>query len=106
MSRMTPDIEPAASPALPRKKPRLSFLLATCFGVGYLPKAPGTWGSVAGVILLTLIEFAVLTAALKFPHLWLESSWSPLEFVIQACCVIVAAVGVWSSSRVAAYSGG
>ncbi len=32
-----------------RSKPRISLLLATWFGLGYLPKAPGTWGSLGGV---------------------------------------------------------
>ncbi len=29
------------------KKPRVSLAIATAFGLGYLPKAPGTWGSLA-----------------------------------------------------------
>jgi len=29
----------------------ISKFLATMFGVGYLPKAPGTWGSLAAVLL-------------------------------------------------------
>lgn len=30
---------------------KLSRLFASVFGVGYLPKAPGTWGSVAGLLI-------------------------------------------------------
>ena len=30
---------------------RLMMLIATGFGTGYLPKAPGTWGSVLGLLL-------------------------------------------------------
>jgi phosphatidylglycerophosphatase A len=33
----------------PRKKPRLALAVATVLGAGYLPKAPGTFGSLAGV---------------------------------------------------------
>ncbi len=35
----------------PGKKPRMALLLATGFGLGYLPLAPGTWGSLAGLAL-------------------------------------------------------
>jgi len=34
--------------------PRLALLVATGFGLGYLPLAPGTWGSLAGVALAFL----------------------------------------------------
>lgn len=30
---------------------RLAFLLATCFGLGRIPWAPGTWGSGVGIFL-------------------------------------------------------
>jgi phosphatidylglycerophosphatase A len=44
---MSPETEiPTKGP-----KPRISILLATWFGLGYLPKAPGTWGSLAGTAL-------------------------------------------------------
>ncbi len=42
---------PESDCGAPRKKPRLALLLATAFGLGYLPKAPGTWGSLGGVAL-------------------------------------------------------
>ena len=43
----------------PGGKPRLShpgILLATWFGVGYLPKFPGTWGSLVAVPLAWMIH--------------------------------------------------
>lgn len=36
---------------------RFVLLLATGFGLGHLPKAPGTWGSLAGLILVWLLRF-------------------------------------------------
>lgn len=38
---------------------RISYFVASGFGSGYLPKAPGTWGSVLGLILalLCFIEY-------------------------------------------------
>src|SRR5450755_3903984 len=43
----------------PRSKPHISILLATWFGLGYLPKAPGTWGSAAAVGLATLSSWCL-----------------------------------------------
>lgn len=40
--------EPPASPPASRK-PFFPFLFATGFGLGYIPAAPGTWGSVLGI---------------------------------------------------------
>jgi len=39
-------------------KPHISLLLATWFGLGYLPKAPGTWGSLAAMPLALLMAWA------------------------------------------------
>ena len=46
---MTPTTESTSAPQAPREKPRLALAIATAFGVGYLPKAPGTFGSLVGV---------------------------------------------------------
>src|SRR5437899_13012803 len=48
-ARMTPNIDATAAPAAGLKKPRLALAIATALGVGYLPKAPGTFGSLVGV---------------------------------------------------------
>jgi phosphatidylglycerophosphatase A len=42
---MTPSTEPAA-----KQKPGLALVIATALGVGYIPKAPGTFGSLVGVL--------------------------------------------------------
>lgn len=39
--------------ALSRPKPRFAFALATVLGTGYLKPAPGTWGSLAGLLIAT-----------------------------------------------------
>jgi phosphatidylglycerophosphatase A len=54
MSTPTPNLPTTTSSAPPspesiRRKPRISLAIATAFGLGYLPKAPGTWGSLGGV---------------------------------------------------------
>src|SRR5260370_2178145 len=47
--RMTPTPEATPAPAAPPQKPRLALAIATALGVGYIPKAPGTFGSLLGV---------------------------------------------------------
>jgi phosphatidylglycerophosphatase A len=99
---MTPDTEPASPAAPPRKKPRISFLLATWFGLGYLPKAPGTWGSLAGVLI-----------ACVFLKIWPPQAGVPFDLVVGVtqldaifCTLIVlAALGVWTSRRTSEFLG-
>src|SRR5882762_952388 len=47
--RMTPTTEATPAPAAPPQKPRLALAIATALGVGYIPKAPGTFGSLVGI---------------------------------------------------------
>jgi phosphatidylglycerophosphatase A len=74
----TPDAKPA--------KPGLALFIATGLGLGYLPKAPGTWGSLLGVAL-------VLAASLS-------PSFLPL---LIALILVVAATGVWAAGRVSVH---
>jgi phosphatidylglycerophosphatase A len=95
---MTPDTETASSVVQPRNKPQFSFLLATWFGLGYLPKAPGTWGSAGGLALLGVIIY--VAPRVRF--------WNDGHFIIfwhfpAACSIALALVGVLVSSRVATY---
>ena len=46
---MTPKTDVTPSSEMPPKKPRLALAIATALGVGYIPKAPGTFGSLVGV---------------------------------------------------------
>jgi phosphatidylglycerophosphatase A len=41
---------PIASPSKAERKPRFALFIATAGGLGYLPKAPGTWGSLGGLL--------------------------------------------------------
>jgi phosphatidylglycerophosphatase A len=49
---MTPSTE--ATAALAEPKPRFAFAIATMLGTGYLKPAPGTWGSLVGLIIAVL----------------------------------------------------
>ena len=70
-------------PALPFLHP--ATLIATWFGSGLLPKAPGTWGSLAAVACAALL-------------VWLGGTWALL-----VALVLVLALGLWASER---YVGG
>lgn len=74
-----------APPPLPFWHP--ASLLATWFGAGLLPKAPGTWGSLAALPCAALIT-------------WLGGPWALL-----AASFAVFAVGLWASARYCAAAG-
>ena len=112
--------------APPAKKPKLAYAIATALGVGYLPQAPGTFGSLIGVLtigmcaifflrptsLAGLSPFHVLSdARFMDKHFLVPGSdirntmlWLPI-FSAAVLLVILAAIGVWSSSKAAAYAG-
>jgi len=110
---MTPDTEPASSSAASPEKPRFSFLLATCFGLGYLPKAPGTWGSLAGALLtwlivkLSVVRYmpSAIDRASSTDFIFTHDGYVAIYWDFPAfCCLLIAALGVWASSRVASYA--
>ena len=93
-----------------KKKPGLSIFLATACGLGYLPKAPGTWGSLGG-ILVTMFPYLALYAAAKVMggiDITISSQgWNinPLFAVELAMGIAIAAIGVWTATRAASYWG-
>jgi phosphatidylglycerophosphatase A len=116
---MTPATEAASLPEAPHKKPRLAFAIATVLGVGYAPKAPGTFGSLVGIIVAILTHpvslFLLLTAGVNHARYAgfgidlppLQERWAFLVLLVPSILTFlcVSAAGVWSSSRVAAYAG-
>jgi phosphatidylglycerophosphatase A len=86
LTRMNPNTE------APRK-PRLALAIATSLGLGYLPKAPGTWGSLAGILIYALtLHFFPLSAALR------------TLAVTAAVAVALGAGGVWAADRAANFA--
>jgi phosphatidylglycerophosphatase A len=55
---MKPSID--AAPAQPTRKHRLAYAVATVFGIGFLKPGPGTWGTMAGLII----------AVISHPYSW------------------------------------
>ncbi len=103
MSRTT---EPGSLSA--GKKPHLALFLATGFGLGYLPLAPGTWGSLLGLAVAWALRRH--SPASPFLHSGGHFRIAGLEIdssVVYSLLVVlgVAAVGVWAAGHAARYFG-
>jgi phosphatidylglycerophosphatase A len=123
---MTPITESPAAPGASGKKPRLALAIATACGAGYLPKAPGTFGSLVGVATAFLSSvFFLQPASVKalfslHPNYEtvLRNELFPLPgsnvhnavlalpiFFALGLFFVLGAIGVWSAGRAATYSG-
>jgi phosphatidylglycerophosphatase A len=67
---------------------RLGLFIATCGYLGYVPVAPGTFGSAAGLIVFAAVR------------------WSGSPILELAVIVLLFAVGVWSSNVAEKHFGG
>jgi phosphatidylglycerophosphatase A len=109
-----------ASSAPKRRKPYFSLFCATACGLGYLPKAPGTFGAFAGVVIAyALSHFDRLLIVVRYllngsrdpgfaPEIpfasrfyFLSANFIPSAFVFLA----IGLIGVWTATRVERYSG-
>ena len=87
----------------PKQKTPLDYfsLAITTFGVGYIPLAPGTWGSAVGVAIYLLFLSVETNLGIYFVH----KGWSAEQITawIHAINVIIffvfCLVGVWASGR-------
>jgi phosphatidylglycerophosphatase A len=99
--------------AKPQKKPRFALFIATAAGLGYFPKAPGTLGSLAGLILAILpywLFYALLILVLlakrsndSFFFVVSGRHWDPFLWTQIALAILIAAIGVWSADRAAKF---
>jgi len=92
------------------RKPRVSLALATAFGLGYLPKAPGTFGSLGGIV-LAVLPYCLLdllassgTEILSFGF-GSVSNLTPIIGLQILLTVMIALVGLWSADRAAKFWG-
>jgi phosphatidylglycerophosphatase A len=108
MNTKTESPAPEHTPQHP--KPGFALFVATAAGLGYLPKAPGTWGSLAGLLpaLLPWWIFYGINRAMGFsfgigPVQFSFASYSmdPFLFANILILIVIAALGVWSSHRAA-----
>lgn len=83
------------------RKPRISFLIATVFGLGYLKPGPGTWGSLAGIVIYAATLRWVASASADGTNG--GSAWW-LTSIVFAVTVLIAIAGVLAADRVAKFS--
>ena len=105
-------VAPARKPAAERK-PRFALFIATACGLGYIPKAPGTFGSLAGVLvtmvplcifLITGYVYLIATHGDASLVVWaLYGGHDPFLIAQLALSLLVGAFGVWSGGRAAGF---
>ena len=119
-SLMTPSTEEV------KQKPRLALAIATALGMGYAPKAPGTFGSLVGVVTAMLTSLFFLrphsVADLFSRQRLMERTLIDHHFLVPGadihdaalivpvtCAILLvlllAFVGVWSAGRTAQFAG-
>ena len=90
-----------ASRAARSAKDYLALAIATC-GVGYLPLAPGTWGSLVGVGLYLLLRSLTFRLIVLFPSPNSVVRFFPWPIFIAAelaLITLISLVGIWAASR-------
>src|ERR1700692_3882281 len=105
---MTASNETSTAHSTRGPKPHISLLLATWFGLGYLPKAPGTWGSLGGVgisLLGAWISFRRSDFQLHIgPHVYFWTSGLFTAHIHVAVAVLISVIGVIVAGRAARYA--
>ncbi|MBV9211993.1 MAG: phosphatidylglycerophosphatase A, partial [Acidobacteria bacterium] len=80
----------------------LALLVATC-GVGYLPLAPGTWGSLVGVVVFHFWQLLRLKFVLAYggDDVMTPAGIEPLWTVFTlALALVITLAGIWAATRV------
>ena len=99
------------SPNLPtttnsgKRRPIVSLAIATVLGLGYLPKAPGTFGSLGGVALTVLIWSRFLPY--KSIDIYIHDVYLviPAQGLTILFALLISGMGVLVASRAASYLG-
>lgn len=82
-------------------------LALTTFGVGYLPGAPGTYGSAVGVAIYLAVAAGIARLDEVYPvraaafSQYMSMRWAVIPIVLTAFCLL----GIWASGRTAAIFG-
>ena len=113
---MTAKTDPPVAPSIenqsaPERKPRLAIFVATAAGLGYFPKAPGTFGSLAGLLLAVapMWIFFYTVSLYAWVHggdagiFWPASSWwqDPFCQIHIALAILIALFGTWAAGKAA-----
>jgi len=106
------DSNASRSTVAAERKPRLALFIATACGLGYIPVAPGTFGSLAGLALALLPWWSFLTISAAIIAAHGDTSFfvsvsgrhaDPFLWAQITLAVLAAAIGVWSANRAAHY---
>ncbi|HYL11883.1 MAG TPA: phosphatidylglycerophosphatase A [Terriglobales bacterium] len=81
----------APGPVVSRPAGTWAWVIATFFGAGRLPLAPGTWGSAATIFLWWILSH------------WIRNSWQIVAVI--GLAVLAIAVGIPAATRVARETG-
>ena len=110
---MIPPADQPSPDAAPAKRPRFALFIATACGLGYIPLAPGTWGSLAGLVLAFVPSWAFLILSMAYIVLkrgdasvglfFSAELRNPLFLAQVLLTILVAAIGVWSASKAAKF---
>ncbi|MGA9940076.1 MAG: phosphatidylglycerophosphatase A [Candidatus Acidiferrales bacterium] len=96
-------VAPARTSAT-QHKPRFALFIATACGLGYLPKAPGTFGSLAGIVLAGVPTGAIVLAILIWGGIgfwgWAVYLFSYVQVLV---ALLTAAIGVWSANKASSF---
>jgi phosphatidylglycerophosphatase A len=84
------------------RKPRVSLAIATALGLGYIPKAPGTFGSLFSVVLAGLYWFRWEPRP-RYPLEHMPGYMFPALMTMLA--ILVSGVGLVVATRAAKYLG-
>ena len=91
------------------RKPRVALAIATAFGLGYLPIAPGTWGSMGGAAISLGLAWLGSRSTLRLAGMERDANYwtiglipSYLDYII---VLSVAILGVIVAGWVAKYDG-
>ena len=97
---------PRAATSSAGRKPRVALALATAFGLGYLPIAPGTWGSLGGILIATSpLWFTLVAVHVSGGIGYAISHFDPLVLFQCYLAGAIALVGLWSAHRAAKFWG-
>jgi phosphatidylglycerophosphatase A len=91
-------------------KPRVALAFATAFGLGYMPVAPGTWGSAGGVAIYWGVQKLLGASAEPYDIYFRDSYWviAPFHVALLASLLLligISLIGVWAAGRAEKYFG-
>jgi phosphatidylglycerophosphatase A len=104
---VTPDASVSQPHPARSFKDYVALAIATC-GVGYLPLAPGTWGSLVGIgiyFLLQSITYRFIGWAVRANSVIFVSPWSLFLAAELILITVITLVGIWAATRTEKLSG-